>query len=95
MLNIVLLVTCICIVVVLTLYLFWWNRIFGYLLGLVFRLSFWKQGESSTWVDIGKSRCPIFAYAGLLRDLRVYTPLRSYWENPTQGLALLLEQPNY
>ncbi|KAI0958666.1 hypothetical protein AcV7_004416 [Taiwanofungus camphoratus] len=73
MLNIVLLVTCICIVVVLTLYLFWWNRIFGYLLGLVFRLSFWKQGESSTWVDIGSIHLSVLTGRILLKDLRYYS----------------------
>lgn len=53
MLNIVLLVTSICIVVVLILYLFFWNRLVAFLLGLILRLSFWNQGEGSIWVDIG------------------------------------------
>jgi hypothetical protein len=58
MLNRLLLIPCICIVVALILYFFYWNRILGFVLGLVFRLLYWNQEGSSCWVEIGQiSRC--------------------------------------
>ena len=54
MLDVVLLVVCICIIIALILYLFYWNRLLGYIFGLVFRLYFWGQNESSVWLDIGE-----------------------------------------
>ncbi|KAH9930383.1 hypothetical protein B0H21DRAFT_878964 [Amylocystis lapponica] len=73
MLNVVLLVTCICIVVVLILYLFFWNRCLGYLFGLVFRLLYWSQGESSVWLDIGSVHFSILSGRILFKDLRYHS----------------------
>lgn len=55
MLNYTLLIVSISIVIGLTLYLFYWNRFIGFILSRALRLLFWNQGESSIWVDIGKS----------------------------------------
>ncbi len=60
MLNKILLVICICIVLVLVLFLFYWNRFIAYLLGILFRLSFWNQEDSSVWLDIGKESYVLF-----------------------------------
>lgn len=54
MLNFELLIVCICIVIGLSLYLFYWNRFVGYVLGRILRLLFWNQGEGSVWVNIGE-----------------------------------------
>ncbi|PCH43678.1 hypothetical protein WOLCODRAFT_122406 [Wolfiporia cocos MD-104 SS10] len=73
MLNIVLLVTAICIVIVLILYLFFWNRLVAFLLGIVLRLAFWNQAESSAWIDIGSIHFSILAGRILFKDLRYYS----------------------
>lgn len=52
-LNHRLLAACISIVVGSLLYFFYWNRFLAFLLGVAFRLSFWKQGPWSIWVEIG------------------------------------------
>lgn len=54
MLNYKLLIVCICIIIGLTLYLFYWNRFIGYTLSWILRLLFWDQGKASIWVDIGE-----------------------------------------
>lgn len=54
MLDRLLLISCICIVVALILYFFYWNRFLGFVLGLVFRVLFWNQEGSSCWVEIGQ-----------------------------------------
>lgn len=56
MLNYRLLIVSICIVIGLVAYLFYWNRIIGFIIGRLIRLLFWNQGESSVWLDIGASR---------------------------------------
>ena len=48
-----LLAVCISIIVVLILYLFYWNRLVAYLIGLFFRLLYWKPSNSRVWVEIG------------------------------------------
>jgi len=50
-----LLAACISIILGSLLYFFYWNRFIALLLSIVFRVSFWKQGSSSVWVDIGDS----------------------------------------
>lgn len=54
-----LLVTCICIVVSLTLYFFYWNRFIAFIIGQVIRILYWNQEASSVWVEIGES-CKFF-----------------------------------
>jgi len=53
MLDRLLLIPCICIIVALILYFFYWNRLLAYVLGLVFRLAFWNNEGSSLWLGIG------------------------------------------
>lgn len=54
-LNVPLLVVCVCIVLVLTFYLFYWNRLLAFIFSLVLRLALWNQGEASVWVEFGTS----------------------------------------
>jgi len=54
MLNYRLLAACIGIIVGSVLYLFYWNRFVAFLLGFVFRVSFWNQKASSVWLEIGE-----------------------------------------
>ena len=51
--NIVLLVVCVCIVVGLIFYLFYWNRFLAFIFSLILRLALWNQGDSSIWVEFG------------------------------------------
>ena len=53
MLNPVLLIVCVCIVIALVFYLFYWNRLLAFILSLILRLVLWNQGESSIWLEIG------------------------------------------
>jgi hypothetical protein len=48
-----LLIGCICVVISLILYFFYWNRLIAFLLGLVFRVLYWNQGPFSIWLEIG------------------------------------------
>ncbi|THH30793.1 hypothetical protein EUX98_g3395 [Antrodiella citrinella] len=73
MLDVVLLVVCISIVVVLILYLFYWNRLLGYFFGLVFRLYFWNQNESSVWLDIRSIHFSILGGRIMLKDVRYHS----------------------
>ena len=53
MLNYLLLVACLCIVVALTLYFFYWNRFIASIIGQTIRILYWNQESSSIWVEIG------------------------------------------
>lgn len=53
MFNRFLLAACICVVVPLILYLFYWNRFLAFFIGLAIRLLYWNQEASSIWVEIG------------------------------------------
>ena len=55
MLDYRLLASCISIIVGSLLYFFYWNRFIAFLFATAFRVSFWKQGSSSVWVDIGEA----------------------------------------
>lgn len=59
MLKAILLIACICIIIAIILYLFFWNRVVASIFSFLLRLYSWGQGESSIWIDIGK--CYIFA----------------------------------
>ena len=60
MLEVWLLIACICIVIALVLYFFYWNRFIASLIGQAIRILYWNQEGSSIWVEIGISfvRCP-------------------------------------
>jgi hypothetical protein len=53
MLNHLLLIACLCILVALILYLFYWNRFIAAVIGQVIRILYWNQDSSSIWVEIG------------------------------------------
>jgi len=53
MLNYLLLVACLCIVVALILYFFYWNRFIASIIGQIIRILYWNQESSSIWVEIG------------------------------------------
>lgn len=48
-----LLVICICIVLALVIYLFYWNRLIAFCIGQIIRLLYWNQEAASIWVEIG------------------------------------------
>ncbi|KAI0074167.1 hypothetical protein K474DRAFT_1774197 [Panus rudis PR-1116 ss-1] len=77
MINFALLGVCVSIVVVLILYLFYFNRFLGLLLSLLCRVIFWNQGESSIWVDIGSIHFSIIAGRVLFKNLRYYSANQS------------------
>lgn len=53
MLNILLLIACICITIASFLYFFYFNRLIAWFIGLVIRLVYWNDGASSIWLEIG------------------------------------------
>ena len=53
MLNYLLLVACLCILVALILYFFYWNRFIASVIGQTIRILYWNQESSSVWVEIG------------------------------------------
>lgn len=73
MLDQLLLISCICIVVALILYFFYWNRILGFVLGLVFRLLYWNQEGSSSWVEIGSIHFSLLTGRILLKDVHYHS----------------------
>ncbi|KAF8161147.1 hypothetical protein B0H34DRAFT_654233 [Crassisporium funariophilum] len=68
-----LLVTCICIVVALTLYFFYWNRFIAFIIGQILRILWWNQGASSIWVEIGSIHFSLVAGRILLKDFRYHS----------------------
>lgn len=53
MLNRLLLAACLCIIVALILYFFYWNRFIAAVVGQAIRIRYWNQDSSSLWVEIG------------------------------------------
>lgn len=90
-LNYRLLFVSICIVIGLVLYLFYWNRILGFIIGRIIRLLFWNQGESSIWVDVGELRyvpSPIHTQG----TLRFHTSLHSRGKDFAERCRVSLQQ---
>ena len=56
MFDVVFLITWILVVLGLVLYLFYWNRVLGFLLSFLVRLLSWNQASASSWIDIGTHR---------------------------------------
>lgn len=50
-LNRLLIVLCVVIVIVTSFFLFFWNRLLGWLLGFIFRTLLWKS--ANIWIDMG------------------------------------------
>jgi hypothetical protein len=48
-----LVVACVCIVVALILYFFYWNRFIAFIIGQLIRILYWNQEASGIWVEIG------------------------------------------
>lgn len=53
MLKVVLLVVCIAIAIGSVIYFFFWNRILGYIFGVLLRLAVWAQDRAAVWVEFG------------------------------------------
>ncbi|KAJ7783252.1 hypothetical protein B0H16DRAFT_1877649 [Mycena metata] len=68
-----LLVGCVCLVVALVLYFFYWNRFIAFLLGLGFRVLYWNQGPFSIWLEIGSIHFSILTGRILFKDLRYHS----------------------
>jgi hypothetical protein len=75
MFNNLLLISCICIVVALILYFFYWNRFIAFLIKAVIRVIYGNQEASSSWVEIGKS-APFTAYTSA-------APEELMWQGPS------------
>ncbi|KAJ3553006.1 hypothetical protein NM688_g3848 [Phlebia brevispora] len=73
MLNYKLLIVCICIVVGLNLYLFFWNRFVAYVIGRIIRFIFWNCGENSIWVELGSIHFSLIAGRILFKDLQYHS----------------------
>ena len=52
-LNYHLVASCIGIIVGSVLYFFYINRLVAFIISLLLRVSFWNQGSSSVWLEIG------------------------------------------
>ncbi|KAJ7251502.1 hypothetical protein B0H12DRAFT_1296299 [Mycena haematopus] len=63
-----LLIGCICVVISLVLYFFYWNRLIAFLLGLFFRFLYWNQGPFSIWLEIGSIHFSILTGRILIKD---------------------------
>ncbi|KAH9935463.1 uncharacterized protein B0H18DRAFT_1114206 [Fomitopsis serialis] len=73
MLNIVLLIACVCTVILLLLYLFYWNRVVALIISVILRVAFWNQAESSIWLDIGSIQFSVIAGRIAFKNLRYYS----------------------
>ncbi|KAL0956539.1 hypothetical protein HGRIS_002680 [Hohenbuehelia grisea] len=73
MLETLLLITCICIVIAVILYLFYWNRVVAFLLSLLFRVAFWNQGASRIWVEIGAIHISLITGRILLKEVSYHS----------------------
>ena len=70
MFDVVFLIIWILVVLGLVSYLFYWNRVLGFLLSLLARVLSWNQASASTWIDFGAdstfpeccSEVPTFVY---------------------------------
>lgn len=54
MLQVYLLVACICVLITSVLYVFYFNRLVAAVIGLFLRIRYWNKGESSIWIQIGQ-----------------------------------------
>ena len=97
MFDVVFLVIWILVVLGLVLYLFYWNRVLGFLLSLLVRLLSWNRTSASTWVDIGThSTCAVRCSEGhrQLHITRVDTVFPSCRKNYLQGSTISHQQPD-
>ncbi|KAF9268932.1 hypothetical protein L218DRAFT_892586 [Marasmius fiardii PR-910] len=73
MINILLLIACICVDLAILIYFFYWNRFIAWILGLGIRLVYWNQGASSLWLEIGSIQFSLLTGRILLKDVRYHT----------------------
>ncbi|THH07232.1 hypothetical protein EW145_g3529 [Phellinidium pouzarii] len=78
MLNGGLLAACIAIVFCSVAYFFFWNRIFGFIVGILFRLTLWTQSSSAIWVDFGSAHLSLVAGRIFLRDVRYHSSNQTF-----------------
>ncbi|KAF7376210.1 hypothetical protein MSAN_00036100 [Mycena sanguinolenta] len=71
--NEFLLIGCICVVISLVLYFFYWNRLIAFLLGWFFRFLYWNQGPFSIWLEIGSIHFSILTGRILIKDFRYHS----------------------
>jgi hypothetical protein len=97
MFDVVFLIIWILVVLGLVLYLFYWNRVLGFLLSLLVRFLSWNQASASAWIDIGAhSTCAVHCSEGHQRlDItRVDTVFPSRRKNSLQGPTISHQQPD-
>ncbi|KIK67374.1 hypothetical protein GYMLUDRAFT_156567 [Collybiopsis luxurians FD-317 M1] len=73
MLNVVLLIACVCIAVAAFIYFFYFNRFISWILSLVLRLVYWNDGAHSVWLEIGSIHFSILSGRILLKDVRYHS----------------------
>ncbi|KAI0058067.1 hypothetical protein BV25DRAFT_1994498 [Artomyces pyxidatus] len=73
MIDYYLLAATIAIIIVLLLYLFFWNKLIGYVIGTAFRVAYWNKGGESTWVHIGSIHFALLAGRILFKDVRYHS----------------------
>ncbi|KAF9070624.1 hypothetical protein BDP27DRAFT_1401949 [Rhodocollybia butyracea] len=73
MLNIVLLIVCICITIAAFVYFFYFNRLVAWFLGLAIRVVYWNNGASSIWLEIGSIHFSLLSGRILLKDVRYHS----------------------
>ncbi|KAJ3826303.1 hypothetical protein F5880DRAFT_1610366 [Lentinula raphanica] len=73
MLNALLLTACICITLASFLYLFYFNRLIAWFIGLVIRLVYWNNGASSIWLEFGSVHFSILSGRILFKNVRYHS----------------------
>ncbi|TDL24302.1 hypothetical protein BD410DRAFT_116796 [Rickenella mellea] len=68
--NVIFLVCAILVVIASVLFIFFWNRLLGFLLGLAIRLLYWDESATGIWVDFGSVHFSILAGRILFKELR-------------------------
>ncbi|KAJ3735770.1 hypothetical protein DFJ43DRAFT_832425 [Lentinula guzmanii] len=73
MLNNLLLIACILITLASFLYLFYFNRLISWFIGLVIRLVYWNNGACSIWLEIGSIHFSILSGRILCKNVRYHS----------------------
>ncbi|KAI0051792.1 hypothetical protein FA95DRAFT_1675579 [Auriscalpium vulgare] len=73
MIDYLLLAATILIVIAVLLYLFFWNKCIGFLIGLVFRVAYWNKGGDSAYVHIGSFHFSLLAGRILFKNFHYHS----------------------
>ncbi|KAH7888759.1 hypothetical protein F5I97DRAFT_2055646 [Phlebopus sp. FC_14] len=73
MLKVYLLVACVCVLAAATVYTFYLNRLIAAVIGLLLRIKYWNQNESSIWIKIGSIHFAILAGRILVNDFAYHS----------------------